>query len=53
MRVEGESPIDGGYQVQWDAEVLDPHVIARFVYDRCILTRDQIMRWTGVDLASP
>jgi hypothetical protein len=39
-----------GYLVQFDAEIVDPAVSERFVFDRAVLTRQQVKDWTGVDL---
>ena len=45
------SAVKGGYVVAFDAEV--PNCVPglhRVVYDRTVLTRQQIIDWTGVDL---
>lgn len=39
-----------GWQVQWDAEVVDQSVLEGFIFDRAILTSKQVKDWTGVDL---
>ena len=42
---------DGRFQVAFDAEEADPAVHDRFIFDRVILTAEQVYRWTGVRLA--
>lgn len=37
--------------MQFDAKEVDPKVIECFVFDRTVLTREQVIKWTGVDLA--
>lgn len=54
MTVEGPIGIteEGAptFLAHFDAEVLDPRVIERFVFDRAVLSAKQIHDWTGVDL---
>jgi hypothetical protein len=38
------------WYVEFDAEIVDPSVSARFVFDRTALTTKQVKDWTGVDL---
>lgn len=39
-----EGPRDGGWLVQYDVETPE----GRWVYDRAVLTTEQLVRWTGV-----
>ena len=42
-----ESKVEGGYLVQFDAVIVDPSVLERFVFDRTVLTAEQLEAWTG------
>ena len=36
-----------GYAVAFDAVIVDPSVRERFVFDRTVLTAEQLEAWTG------
>jgi hypothetical protein len=45
LKVEGRE--GAGYLVSFDAEIIDPEVIERYVYDRTVLTAERLEAWTG------
>lgn len=47
LRFNGARLPDGRYPVAFDAEETDPKVYARYVFDRAILTAEQLKDWTG------
>ena len=55
LKWKGKLSVDsreGGhcYAVSFDAEIVNaPEGSARYVYDRAVLSRQQVIDWTGVD----
>lgn len=49
-KVRVECKEGDGYLVQFDAEIVDPAVLERIVYDRTVLTQKQLFDWTGATL---
>ena len=50
LRVLQAAPEFGKYVVEFDAEDPNADPQERFVFDRAVLTKDQIKDWTGIDL---